>query len=124
MKTVKITAILTLIAILSASLISCVNVTKYGFERAESFSIGGFEISAENIEFDKLEINWVSGSVKLTPNNKNVISVTETEQTSEDNKLRYELAGHVRILLVVFLFESAALRQNSQRFVSPLSSLS
>ena len=54
-----------------------------------SFSIGSAELEATDIH--NIEINWVSGSVRLYPYDGDTIVIREDSNLSSDDQLRYLL---------------------------------
>lgn len=61
------------------------------YENAESYSVGNFSYSSTEIK--KVEINWVAGGVEIVESDKASLTVSEDENLSEDEKLRYLIEG-------------------------------
>lgn len=68
----------------------------YLYEDEDKFTIGADEVSAEKIK--KLDISWISGSVKIVPYDGNTIKLEEDEGFGEDFRLRYRVKGNTLII--------------------------
>ncbi len=101
MKTSKIAAIIiwSLVAILlTVFLVAAINYGNFGFigwsgiamyDSPEDYTVGGFEI-ADTEALRDIEINWISGSVKVVAYDGDVITCTESETKREEDRLRWK----------------------------------